>query len=85
MGTAKIFYQVLMNNAYVESFFKTLKYCPKWPAQGFSSSEAVRKWVQQVMSWYNNEHQYSRNRFVTPVGSVTLNLVNLPQFEMNAA
>jgi putative transposase len=112
------------DNAYVESFFKTLKYCPKWPVAGFSSIEEARKWVQRFMSWYNNEHQHSRIRFVTPaqrhrredvqilaqrdkiyatakalhperwsgktrnwtpVGSVTLNPVNLPHSELNAA
>ncbi len=54
------------DNAYVESFFRTLKYAPAWPAKGFSSLEEARKWVQEFMQWYNYEHQHSKIRFVTP-------------------
>lgn len=54
------------DNAYVESFFRTLKYCPKWPVKGFVSLEDARKWVQEFMYWYNHEHQHSQIRFVTP-------------------
>ena len=54
------------DHAYVESFFRTLKDCPKWPVQGFSSLETARKWVKRFMSWYNDDHQHSRIRFVTP-------------------
>ena len=27
------------DNAFVESFFRTLKYCPKWPVNGFACIE----------------------------------------------
>jgi putative transposase len=54
------------DNAFVESLFRTLKYCPKWPAKGFSSLEEAREWVQRFMEWYNHDHQHSKLRFVTP-------------------
>lgn len=54
------------DNAYVESLFRTLKYCPKWPPKGFSSLEEAREWAQRFMQWYNYEHQHSKIRFVTP-------------------
>lgn len=54
------------DNAYVESMFRTLKYCPIWPSQGFASLDEARSWVQQFMRWYNHEHKHSQIRFVTP-------------------
>ena len=54
------------DNAYVESFFRTLKYAPAWPPNGFATLEEAREWVQQFMHWYNEEHQHSKIRFVTP-------------------
>jgi putative transposase len=54
------------DNAYVESFFRTLKYCPQWPPGGFASLEEARAWVHEFMRWYNHEHQHSQIRFVTP-------------------
>jgi putative transposase len=54
------------DNAYVEAFFRTLKYAPAWPSQGFATLEDARAWVQQFMHWYNHEHQHSKIRFVTP-------------------
>ena len=58
--------RVSNDNAYVESFFRTLKYGPSWPTQGFATLEAARDWVQQFMQWYNHQHQHSQIRFVTP-------------------
>lgn len=54
------------DNAYVESLFKTLKYCPQYPKQGFGSLEQARQWIHDFVHWYNHEHQHSRIRFVTP-------------------
>lgn len=54
------------DNAFVESLFRTLKYCPKWPVKGFSNLEEARTWAQKFMKWYNHEHQHSQIRFVTP-------------------
>ena len=58
--------RVSNDNAFSESLFRTLKYCPQWPSQGFSTLEAARAWVQKFVSWYNNEHCHSRIKFVTP-------------------
>lgn len=58
--------RVSNDNPYSESLFRTLKYCPQWPAQGFADLEAARTWVRNFIAWYNNEHRHSRIRFVTP-------------------
>lgn len=54
------------DNPYSESLFRTLKYCPRWPSEGFESLEAARKWVASFVGWYNHEHRHSRIKFVTP-------------------
>lgn len=54
------------DNPYSESLFRTLKYCPQWPKQGFADLEAARSWVRDFIRWYNHEHRHSRIRFVTP-------------------
>jgi len=58
--------RVSNDNPYSESLFKTLKYCPKWPAKGFSSLTAVRKWMLLFEQAYNEEHPHSGINFVTP-------------------
>jgi len=58
--------RVSNDNPYSESLFRTLKYCPQWPQNGFASLDAARAWVRDFMRWYNNEHRHSRIRFVTP-------------------
>jgi putative transposase len=58
--------RVSNDNPYSESLFRTLKYCPQWPAQGFADLDAAREWVRKFIEWYNNEHRHSRIRFVTP-------------------
>ncbi len=58
--------RVSNDNAYSESLFRTLKYCPQWTSQGFSTLEAARDWVRGFVSWYNFEHRHSRIKFVTP-------------------
>ena len=54
------------DNPYSKSLFRTLKYCPQWPKQGFADMEAARSWVKDFIRWYNHEHRHSRIRFVTP-------------------
>jgi len=54
------------DNAYVESIFRTCKYRPDYPAQGFTNIDAARTWVQQFARWYNSEHRHSGIVFVTP-------------------
>lgn len=58
--------RVSNDNPYSESLFRTLKYCPKWPADGFESIETARLWVRDFVEWYNEQHRHSRIRFVTP-------------------
>lgn len=58
--------RVSNDNAYVESMFRTLKYSPRWPSQGFESLEAAREWANEFMQWYNEEHKHSALKFVTP-------------------
>ena len=55
---------------YSESLFRTLKYCPQWPSDGFASLDAAREWVRDFMTWYNEEHRHSRIRFVTPTSGI---------------
>ena len=58
--------RVSNDNAYSESLFRTLKYCPQWPSQGFATLEAAREWMSDFVRWYNHEHCHSRIKFVTP-------------------
>ena len=58
--------RVSNDNAYSESLFRTLKYCPQWPRGGFADLDAARHWVRDFVRWYNHEHRHSRIRFVTP-------------------
>lgn len=54
------------DNPYVESLFRTLKYCPEYPSSGFASVEHARQWVVHFVAWYNTEHQHSGIGFVSP-------------------
>ena len=58
--------RVSNDNPYSESLFRTLKYCPQWPSDGFESIEAAREWVNAFMDFYNNKHKHSKINFVTP-------------------
>ena len=58
--------RVSNDNAFPESLFRTLKYCPQWPSQGFKSLEEAREWVRRFVHWYNHEHRHSKIQFVTP-------------------
>ncbi len=58
--------RVSNDNPYSESLFRTVKYHPRWPSEGFKSINAARGWVQRFVAWYNNEHRHSRIKFVTP-------------------
>ena len=54
------------DNPYIESLFRTLKYCPEYPSSGFASVEQARQWVARFVGWYNDSHQHSGIGFVTP-------------------
>jgi transposase InsO family protein len=54
------------DNAYSEALFKTLKYCPAYPDQPFAGISQAKIWVEKFVYWYNNIHQHSGIKFVTP-------------------
>jgi transposase InsO family protein len=54
------------DNAYAESLFRTAKYRPEFPAQGFADLDAARAWAAEFVHWYNDEHRHSGIRYVTP-------------------
>lgn len=58
--------RVSNDNAYIESMFRTLKYCPMWPSQGFETVTQAREWAASFMKWYNHQHRHSAIKFVTP-------------------
>ena len=54
------------DNPYSEALFRTCKYRPDYPAQGFASLDEARLWMQQFVQGYNHAHCHSGIRFVTP-------------------
>lgn len=58
--------RVSNDNAYSESLFKTLKFRPGFPTNGFRTIEDARKWVLSFVRWYNTEHRHSALNYVTP-------------------
>ena len=53
--------RVSNDNPYSESLFRTLKYCPQWPQNGFASLDAARVWVRDFIRWYNHNTGRGRN------------------------
>lgn len=58
--------RVSNDNPYSEALFRTLKYRPEWPSSGFESLDKARDWVENFVSWYNEQHKHSKINFVTP-------------------
>ena len=58
--------RVSNDNPYSESLFKTVKYHYTFPETPFTSLTEARNWVEKFVSWYNDEHQHSAIKFVTP-------------------
>jgi transposase InsO family protein len=54
------------DNPYSESLFKTLKYRPKFPLTPLADLLQARRWVTELVHWYNEEHRHSAISFVTP-------------------
>lgn len=54
------------DNAFSESLFKTMKYCPEFPDAPFESVEDAQRWVIKFVRWYNTKHLHSGIKFVTP-------------------
>lgn len=53
------------DNAFIESWHKTLKYSVGYPDR-FSIIEHARSWYADFVHWYNTEHQHSGIGYVTP-------------------
>jgi putative transposase len=58
--------RVSNDNPYSEALFRTVKYHPRWPSEGFASLDDTRIWVKEFVQWYNHDHRHSRIKFVTP-------------------
>jgi transposase InsO family protein len=58
--------RVSNDNAFSEALFRTCKYVPDYPLDGFADIHTARAWVQRFTRWYNTEHRHSAIRFVTP-------------------
>ena len=58
--------RVSNDNAISESLFRTTKYRPDFPFDGFESIEKARQWCAEFVNWYNEEHKHSALKFVTP-------------------
>lgn len=58
--------RVSNDNPFSESLFRTMKYCPRWPSEGFADLVCTRNWVNEFVNMYNNDHCHSRIGFVTP-------------------
>lgn len=54
------------DNPYSESLFKTLKYCPYFPANPFQDVVDARQWMSDFVQWYNYQHRHSGINYVTP-------------------
>ena len=58
--------RVSNDNPYSESIFRTLKYRPEFPSNGFKTIEDAREWTARFVHWHTHEHQHSGINFVTP-------------------
>ncbi|MDQ8739523.1 IS3 family transposase, partial [Paenibacillus sp. LHD-38] len=58
--------RVSNDNPYAESIFRTCKYRPEFPSNGFRSRDEAREWVLRFVHWYNMEHRHSGLNFLTP-------------------
>ncbi|MBS98025.1 MAG: hypothetical protein CMI01_05050 [Oceanospirillaceae bacterium] len=58
--------RVSNDNAFSEALFKTLKFRPGFPVDGFETIQQAREWVLAFVRWYNTEHRHSALNYVTP-------------------
>lgn len=54
------------DNAFVEALFRTAKYRPQFPSNGFTDLEDARRWASDFVRWYNHDHRHSAIRYVSP-------------------
>jgi putative transposase len=53
------------DNPHIESFFKTTKYQPEFPAT-FTNIVEAREFVRIFIAWYNTQHRHSALALLTP-------------------
>ena len=53
------------DNPFIESYYKTLKYCPTYPGT-FANNEQARAYCRRFFAWYNAEHRHSGIALLTP-------------------
>ena len=58
--------RVSNDNAYAEALFRTAKYRPEFPAEGFADLEQARTWAADFVRWYNHDHRHSGIRYMSP-------------------
>jgi transposase InsO family protein len=58
--------RVSNDNPHAEALFRTAKYHPSLPAQGFADLDEARRWAASFVHAYNHLHRHSALRFVTP-------------------
>lgn len=58
--------RVSNDNAFAESLFRTCKYRPDYPVNGFKTIDEARAWVLSFVHWYNTQHKHSGLKFTTP-------------------
>ena len=58
--------RVSNDNPYAESLFRTAKYRPEFPAQGFADLVEATTWAKTFVAWYNHEHRHSGIGYVSP-------------------
>jgi transposase InsO family protein len=58
--------RVSNDNPFSEALFRTMKYRPGYPDRPFATIEQAQAWVDGFVHWYNEDHQHSGIRFVTP-------------------
>ena len=58
--------RVSNDNPYSEALFRTCKYRPEYPLDGFADLGAAQAWAAEFVRWYNHEHHHSAIRYVTP-------------------
>ena len=58
--------RVSNDNPHAEALFRTAKYHPSLPSNGFPCLKTAREWALKFVEWYNHQHLHSSLNFVTP-------------------